>query len=534
MAGILPVNQMINQPNFVGNFQQGLQFGQQQRAQREQRSDQQQLRQLAPGVISGDSGAYEQAAAINPEAANQYQGVADNQAKRFQNWFNYTDQALQSGRKTGNMAPVNAALREGATYIQSLTGNAAPAEWSPDMDAGWEQLRAKAATIGQDQSEAPTGFRELHMKALAAGLQPGTPEYQQAMNINIGREGRAATGGFGFEQIRGPDGRERMGRTNPRTGMFEVYNEQTGDFEPQGGTGALNAGPAATQGMAAPMAQGEVPFSIDPSLPPEVQASIRANEPQWAQAQDGGQVTIPQQGGGPGLGVGRSPEEQAALTTGAQEQAKIDAEMGAFRQMTGLEAERTAANEQAKRTAASGVKRDEKRIEMGGKLQGIMDRQTMVAEAIDDALAAPGFDANFGLDSPRRFVPSTDASNAKARIQTVVNQIRLNVLSDLKALSPTGGAVGQVSNEEGRIMAGYLGALENSATDDEARRAMGKIKERMAGMSQRMRNAMDSDSGQQSRAAQAPRNTNTQAQRATNPQTGEVVELRNGQWVPAQ
>ena len=45
----------------------------------------------------------------------------------------------------------------------------------------------------------------------------------------------------------------------------------------------LGATPVQVGRPAAPQrAPGEVPFSIDPSLPPEVQASIRANESQWA------------------------------------------------------------------------------------------------------------------------------------------------------------------------------------------------------------------------------------------------------------
>jgi hypothetical protein len=59
----------------------------------------------------------------------------------------------------------------------------------------------------------------------------------------------------------------------------------------------------------------------------------------------------------PGLGVGRSPEEQAALTTAAQEQAKINAEIGAYAQMTGLEAERAGAVEGAKVNAKAGAER---------------------------------------------------------------------------------------------------------------------------------------------------------------------------------
>lgn len=45
----------------------------------------------------------------------------------------------------------------------------------------------------------------------------------------------------------------------------------------------LGATPVQVGRPASPQrAPGEVPFSIDPSLPPEVQASIRANESQWA------------------------------------------------------------------------------------------------------------------------------------------------------------------------------------------------------------------------------------------------------------
>lgn len=59
---------------------------------------------------------------------------------------------------------------------------------------------------------------------------------------------------------------------------------------------SLNAAPVQVGGQPQPAAQGgEVPFSIDPSLPPEVQASIRANPQQWNEAADGAQANIPQQ-----------------------------------------------------------------------------------------------------------------------------------------------------------------------------------------------------------------------------------------------
>lgn len=67
-----------------------------------------------------------------------------------------------------------------------------------------------------------------------------------------------------------------------------------------------------------PMAAGEVPFTIDPSLPPEVQASIRANPQQWAQAPA---VQI-QAGGG---GLARPSEAQtAAEVERARQQAQME------------------------------------------------------------------------------------------------------------------------------------------------------------------------------------------------------------------
>ena len=60
--------------------------------------------------------------------------------------------------------------------------------------------------------------------------------------------------------------------------------------------GNLQAAPVITGGQPQQRAPGEVPFSIDPSLPPEVQASIRQNESAFAAVPDGGSVQIGQQG----------------------------------------------------------------------------------------------------------------------------------------------------------------------------------------------------------------------------------------------
>lgn len=161
-----------------------------------------------------------------------------------------------------------------AKQAQEL-GIPAPGEWNPEFAPHIQKLAMSLQ--GGKGGAVPTGFQELHMKALAAGLRPGSAEYQQAMNISLGREGRAATGGFGFELIEGMDGSKRMARKNPRTGAFEVYDESSGQFVPFGGPGALNGG------QLAPVAQG-------PMAPQQGASSVQGLVSSLA-GQYGGQVS---------------------------------------------------------------------------------------------------------------------------------------------------------------------------------------------------------------------------------------------------
>lgn len=93
MANFYDVNAAIDKPNVLGAMQQGLQFGQQQRALREQRADQQQLRTLAPQVQQGDPSAFMQAAAIDPQAAQAQMGAGDAVARRAEGLVRLLEEA---------------------------------------------------------------------------------------------------------------------------------------------------------------------------------------------------------------------------------------------------------------------------------------------------------------------------------------------------------------------------------------------------------------------------------------------------------
>src|SRR3546814_20417801 len=69
--------------------------------------------------------------------------------------------------------------------------------------------------------------------------------------------------------------------------------------------------------------QSGIPFTIDPSRPPQGQAAIRGNEQAWAQAPDMGAMPIPQTRAGASPFIGRRPEDQAGAVAAAEERAKL-------------------------------------------------------------------------------------------------------------------------------------------------------------------------------------------------------------------
>jgi hypothetical protein len=306
------------------------------------------------------------------------------------------------------------------------------------------------------------------MTAQAAGLQPGSPEYQQAANIALGREGRASNAGFGFEMIEGADGRKRMGRKNPRTGAFEVYNEQTGGFEPLGG-------PAQGGQVAQQRASGEVPFSIDPSLPPEVQAAIRAN-PDAGSAEG---ITAPIQAGAPAsgaLGVSRRPEDEAF----AKEQAQQAAQIGFLPQRGVIEAQNAGLKEGATtavQVAAAGPKKEaelaaETRQKALANLPVVMQNSQQTIAVIDKALNHPGLAMAVGLSSkldPRNLIPGSPGYD----FGVVMDQLRGK--SFLEAFNTLKGG-GQITEVEGKKATDAIARLNTAQSEPEFKAALRELR----------------------------------------------------------
>lgn len=72
-----------------------------------------------------------------------------------------------------------------------------------------------------------------------------------------------------------------------------------------------------------------------------------------------------------------------------------------------------------------------------------------------------------GFGSLLSAVPGTDAHNVSKMLDTVKASVGFNRLQEMRAASPTGGALGQVSNLENMLLQATLGSLEQSQTKEQ-------------------------------------------------------------------
>lgn len=478
-------------PNFmpvdvVGNWRQGEQYGRDRNIQRQQDYDRSQLRNLAPAVVGGDIAAYDQAAAINPEAASQYQAAGDNQVRRTQGAIQFMDQAIAKGPQAA--------------------------------EAAYQQVRPFLSRFGQ---EAPATWAEAE------------PKFQQAKLALAAAQAGSAAGGDTVQSVQRDDqgnllavmrggGTRILGRADPgavgQTLTVDVngtptqftFDKRTQQYTP------------ATAGMAqaaSPMqsVNGQQTY-IDPSLPPDVQAAIRAGAAD--SLQDGGQLTIqnPQRSqviaGTMAPLTGRRKEDEAAAVEQARlsaQQAYLPAELG---MRTQAAIQQAAGSERAK-------------AEVGREQDAIADYPRYAQEAgqtislIDTALNHPGLNTATGLSGridPRNLIPGTDAANFRAILGQIKGKNFLQAFQSLKG----GGAITEV---EGQKAEQAIARLDTTQSPEAFREALtelkGIVEKGRERASQKYRHAIGS--GQQSPAAAV--------RRARNPRTGETLILVNGQWV---
>lgn len=106
-----------------------------------------------------------------------------------------------------------------------------------------------------------------------------------------------------------------------------------------------------------------------------------------------------------------------------------------------------------------------------------LDTMDQSISAIDDVLRSPGFKMlGTYTGDVAGMLPHTDTANAQAALDVVKNQVLLNTISKLKALSATGASgFGSLSNQEGEILKNSMASLTNAQSNPAIRASLLRI-----------------------------------------------------------
>lgn len=572
MADFYDVNRAIDKPNLLGALQQGIGFGNQQRALREERADEATLRGLAPAIMGGDAAALEQAAAINAPRAAALKAAGDVKWQTLKGGVQYVKQALASGKPEA----AQSAWATVRPYFAKASGVdiANIPESFAEAQPHFANLEAKLAMIeGGQAGGQPTGYRELEMKLRAAGYQPGTPEWQNAVRVALGTEGRASSAAMQTVEVENSDGTTTTYTFDPRKGRYTPFSAALGGAAPAPPAAPMPASGQADpsqvfaslktsvpglrvtdEGIRTPEQNAALPNSVPNSYhltgqaidigrpSPEQQAGIT----QWAQANgyevvnnyaDGHWHLEPAGGGGSGGGAipaPAGPVPGTSMAPGArkfaEESGTQQARIAAMPQVNALEAQgagMTTAAQEAAKTAALPQQLTAQAVGEGQKVTAKADAERV--QALRSSLPELRNTQAALLDAYNGFKDGTYKSgpivgNVPVAFQSPSNQYLLTTIND-QILATAERMKGTLSDKD---VAFLKSATFNLTNDEQAN--MNIIGRKLRIINEAIQRAQGAAGGASSPAVAAPAGGGQR--RATNPQTGEVLVLVNGQWVP--
>jgi hypothetical protein len=86
-----------------------------------------------------------------------------------------------------------------------------------------------------------------------------------------------------------------------------------------------------------------------------------------------------------------------------------------------------------------------------------------------------GFGGSTGLNSLLAGVPTTRAHDLQTKLDTIRGNIGFDKLQDMRANSPTGGALGSVSEQENKTLQAVMGSLDQGQTAPQFRDTLVKL-----------------------------------------------------------
>lgn len=103
----------------------------------------------------------------------------------------------------------------------------------------------------------------------------------------------------------------------------------------------------------------------------------------------------------------------------------------------------------------------------------------LVIDTLDKALTQIG-GGSAGLGELTKMIPGTPARNLDATLDTIRAAIGFDKLQEMRANSPTGGALGAVSDKENKLLQSVMGSLDQGQSPDQLRANLQRLRGQLA------------------------------------------------------
>lgn len=145
--------------------------------------------------------------------------------------------------------------------------------------------------------------------------------------------------------------------------------------------------------------------------------------------------------------------------------------------------------------AQAGVKKEGAQSKRESNLSGQADKVEMIGGLINDVRGMAGFWTTGFMGNQISKVPGTPAHDMMRKLETIKANIGFDRLQEMRDNSPTGGALGQVSEFENRLLQAVWGNLEQSQTEEEFLKNLELVEQQVKASWLRVAQAYEQDYG---------------------------------------
>lgn len=199
---------------------------------------------------------------------------------------------------------------------------------------------------------------------------------------------------------------------------------------------------------------------------------------------------------GPGsVQVGPGAADRANAVARATEQAKIDATLANAPAVNANDAANAAAKAQAESDVKRGADLREAMPKARLALSSAKTKAANVYRAIDSAIPLVGVWTAGTVGRPLSTLGGTAAANLRANIDTLEANLAFNELQQMRASSPTGGALGSITEKELELLGSTIASLKQSQSPAQLASNLKFVKQQYAKTLAQMEKDFEADYG---------------------------------------